>query len=126
MNKDDDVFQYWLHRRESFPILYSIAKDILINPATNTTAESLFSASGAAVTEVRTRLSADKVNKLTFLKKNHLKLKPITNATSSISTCDGELLLNKNSNDFLSQEKIDDTEEPADEIDPSFYSDFYF
>jgi len=69
LKKNDDLFQYWSKHRHIYPILYTIAKDILIIPATNTCVERLFSASGNAVTETRTRLNADKLNKLMFLKK---------------------------------------------------------
>jgi hypothetical protein len=60
-----------------FPVLYSIARDILIIPATNTSVERLFSASGNTITDTRTRLSAEKVDKLMFIKKNLLILKKI-------------------------------------------------
>lgn len=64
----------------------SIAKDILIIPATNTSIERLFSASGNLVTDTRTRLNSDKINKLMFLKKNHVLLKSIKKATVTETT----------------------------------------
>jgi hypothetical protein len=68
---------FWKRQQIFFPVLYSIARQILIIPATNTAVERLFSASGNTVTHTRTRLSAEKVDKLMFIKKNLLILKKI-------------------------------------------------
>ncbi len=68
---------FWKRQKVLFPVLYSIARDILIIPATNTAVERLFSASGNTITDTRTRLSAEKVDKLMFIKKNLLILKKI-------------------------------------------------
>src|SRR4051794_3662190 len=83
LEKNDSILEYWSKQQHIYPTLYAIAKDILIIPATNTSIERLFSASGSAVTETRTRLDAEKLNKLMFLKKNHLMLKSIGHITSS-------------------------------------------
>ncbi|CAF1617152.1 unnamed protein product [Rotaria magnacalcarata] len=42
---------------------------------TNTAAERLFSASGHTITDTRTRLSAEKVHKLMFIKKEPINIK---------------------------------------------------
>ncbi|CAF4016338.1 unnamed protein product [Rotaria sp. Silwood2] len=96
------------------------SKDILVIPATNTCVERLFSASGAAATESRTRLSAHKLDKLMFLKKNHLVLKFITNSTSpeTNTTASGsydELTINERSNYLSDHQKNNTIEEQTDE-----------
>ncbi|CAF3023293.1 unnamed protein product, partial [Rotaria sp. Silwood2] len=89
-------------------------------PATNTCVEHLFSASGEAATESRTSLSADKLDKLMFLKKNHLVLKFITNSTSpeTNTTASGsydELTINERSNYLSDHQKNNTIEEQTDE-----------
>ncbi|CAF2088726.1 unnamed protein product [Rotaria magnacalcarata] len=69
LNDDEDLFAFWERQKHSYSILHSITCEILITPATNTAVEHLFSSSGNAVTETRSRLSAQKVNKLMFIKK---------------------------------------------------------
>ncbi|CAF5033384.1 unnamed protein product, partial [Rotaria sp. Silwood1] len=74
---NEDLFDFWRRQKFIYPVLYSIARDILIVPATTTAAERLFSASGNTVSETRTRLSSQKVDKLMFIKKNVAILKKI-------------------------------------------------
>ncbi len=113
-----------------YPILYTIAKDILIIPAINTCVERLFSASGNAVTETRTRLNADKLDKLMFLKKNHSTLKSITNTTSSetittASATGDRLEINKNYKDSLDNNDNNVLEEQQDD-EPNIDNDYFF
>jgi hypothetical protein len=77
IDDDEDLLVFWERQKVFYPILYSIACEILIIPATNTAAERLFSASGKTITNTRTRLSAEKVDKLMFIKKNLSMLKRI-------------------------------------------------
>jgi hypothetical protein len=77
VDDDEDLLLFWKRQKVFFPILYSIAREILIIPATNTAVERLFSASGNTITTTRTRLSAEKVDKLMFIKKNLSILKTI-------------------------------------------------
>ncbi|CAF1474941.1 unnamed protein product [Adineta ricciae] len=66
----EDPLPFWTRHKNSHPILYSIATEILIIPDSNTAVERLFSASGKnSYTSVRTRLSTQKVDKLMFKKK---------------------------------------------------------
>ncbi|CAF3817810.1 unnamed protein product [Rotaria magnacalcarata] len=74
---NEDLLTFWKRQKNLYPILYSIVCDILIIPASNTAVERLFSASGHAVTDTRTRLSAQKLDKLMFIKKNLSILKKI-------------------------------------------------
>ena len=68
---------YWNANKSSYPSLARIAKRILAIPATNTTVERLFSHSGNTITNRRTRLNADKVNNLLFIKQNIRTLREI-------------------------------------------------
>ena len=61
---------YWDSSKSLYPNLAQIAKRVLSIPATNTSVERLFSHSGNTVTNRRTRLDADKVNNLLFIKRN--------------------------------------------------------
>lgn len=85
---NEDLLTFWKRQKALYPILYSIACDILIIPATNTAAERLFSASGKTVTNTRNRLSSQKVDKLMFIKKNLLILKKIFGKTEKLNTDD--------------------------------------
>lgn len=66
----DHVLQFWSHNGKSFPIISSIVRDIFAIPASNTMVERVFSISKNTVTDKRTRLAMDKIDKLMFLRKN--------------------------------------------------------
>ncbi|CAF4331137.1 unnamed protein product, partial [Rotaria sordida] len=85
---NEDLFDFWRRQKFVYPVLYSIARDILIVPATNTAAERLFSASGNTVTETRNRLSSQKPDKLMFIKKNVAILKNIFGKTATSNNLD--------------------------------------
>lgn len=72
---DDDILEFWMKQQHLFPTLATIVMDIYSIPASNTTVERLFSSAGDTITDRRTNLSTEKVNKLLFLKKNLLSLK---------------------------------------------------
>ena len=91
-----------------------------------TSTDRLFSSGNSAVTAVRTRLNADEVNKLMSLKKRHLILKSITNATSTASKPSGDLQINRSSNDLLNLDQNDAGAEQADVSQLSSDSDYYF
>ncbi|CAF1483898.1 unnamed protein product [Rotaria sordida] len=74
---DDDVLMFWKNNQNKFPILSSIVADIYSIPASNTTVERLFSSAGNTISNRRTNLNPDKVNKLLFLNKNLLLLKEL-------------------------------------------------
>ncbi len=71
------VLDYWTKHQHQFPNIHSLARKILAIPASNTEVERLFSCSKMAVTNYRTRLRAEKLNKLTFLRKNLHSLKQL-------------------------------------------------
>jgi hypothetical protein len=70
LDEEDDILQFWLKQKSKFPILFTIVQDLYAVPASNTTVERLFSSSKNTITDKRTSLGAEKVNKLLFLQKN--------------------------------------------------------
>lgn len=77
----DDILSYWREHQKLFPLIASIARDVLAIPASNTSVERLFSSCKNTVTDKRTRLGAEKLNKLMFLQKNRNILKEKCPAT---------------------------------------------
>ena len=71
------VLEYWMQHQHRFPNIHSLARNVLAIPASNTEVERLFSCSKMVVTDNRTRLDADKLNKLIFLRKNLHSLKQL-------------------------------------------------
>ena len=77
---DDDPLSFWRKKKDDFPMIANIARDVLAIPASNTSVERLFSAAKLVVTDRRTSLGAEKIDKLMFLKKNLLVLKQMIDA----------------------------------------------
>ncbi|CAF4484675.1 unnamed protein product, partial [Rotaria sp. Silwood2] len=75
LEPDGDVLLFWKKHQNTFPTLASIVKTIYSIPASNTTVERLFSTAGSTISDRRTNLDSEKVNKLLFLNKNLLTLK---------------------------------------------------
>jgi hypothetical protein len=69
------VLEYWTKHQHRFPNIHSLARKVLAIPASNTEVERLFSCSQMTMTDNRTRLDAQKLNKLLFLRKNLHSLK---------------------------------------------------
>jgi hypothetical protein len=76
-DENADLFEFWMQQRENFPQLFQLAKQVLIIPASNTCVERMFSVSGATITEKRTRLTIEKIDKMLFLNKNLAYLKSL-------------------------------------------------
>ncbi|CAF1460814.1 unnamed protein product [Rotaria sordida] len=68
--EEDDILGYWREHQKLFPLIASIARKILAIPASNTSVERLFSSCKNTITDKRTRLGAEKLNKMMFLQKN--------------------------------------------------------
>ena len=66
-DEDDDVLFFWIHQKSKFPSLFSIVKDFYTITSSNTVVERLFSTSKNNISDKRTSLNAQKVNKLLFL-----------------------------------------------------------
>ena len=77
LSENDDVLLFWLKHKMKFPTLFNIVQDLYAIPSSNTSIERLFSASKNTVTDKRTSLGAEKINKLLFLQKNLTVLKQI-------------------------------------------------
>ncbi len=67
--EEDDIHSYCREHQKLFPIIASIPRGIIDIPASNTLVERLFSSCKNTITNKRTRLGADKLNKLMFLQK---------------------------------------------------------
>ncbi|CAF4341786.1 unnamed protein product [Rotaria sp. Silwood2] len=103
----DDILDFWDKQQHIYPVLSSIAFDILVIPATNTSVERLFSTSAASITNKRTRLNAAKIDKSMFLKSNLTFLTTFhhVNTTDKSST---EKLVNKELYEIVDDSSSDD------------------
>jgi hypothetical protein len=77
LDENADLFKFWMEQRENFPQLFQLAKQVLIIPASNTCVERMFSISGATITEKRTSLAIEKLDKMIFLRKNLVYLRSL-------------------------------------------------
>jgi len=91
----DNLFEFWEQQQDMYPILSSIALDILIIPASNTSVERLFSTSEAIVTNKRNRLNTAKIDKLMFLKSNLTFLKSFHHTGGADTSSTAASLINK-------------------------------
>ena len=72
---DIDVLDWWKLHAKQLPLISNIAKQILCTPATSTPSERAFSKAGTLISEKRSLLKPDKVDKVLFLNKNYFKFK---------------------------------------------------
>ncbi len=70
LSENDDILLFWLDHKMKFPTLFSIVQDLYAIPSSNTSVERLFSSSKNTITDKRTSLGGEKINKLLFLQKN--------------------------------------------------------
>ena len=136
IDEKTDVLSFWREHAKLFPTLSEVARDIFSIPAANTIIERLFSTSKITVTDRRSSLAPDKVNKLLFLKKNYFLSKQIreeglkdnrTQSKRGLSTSgdgDGQLILldEDNSNSIHSSttkrsKTIDDSNSLSDDFE---------
>jgi hypothetical protein len=68
--ENDDVLGFWSNHSQCFPVISTIVRDIFAIPASNTMLERLFSISKDTITDKRTRLGTEKIDRLLFLRKN--------------------------------------------------------
>jgi len=95
--------KFWSRHSKSFPTISTIVRDIFAIPASSTMVERLFSISKNTVTDKRTRLGMDKIDKLMFLKKNLNVLKTLSNQNLNTNEQNQE----KRKNDESSSESPD-------------------
>ena len=62
--------EYWKRSKDRFPALIPVARAFLSAPSTSVDSERLFSAAALVLNEKRNRLSAEKTEKLLFIKYN--------------------------------------------------------
>ena len=65
-----DTIHFWVQNQEKYPDLAPVAFDLLIIPATSTPIERVFSAAGLVIAGKRNRLSATRLEREVFIKKN--------------------------------------------------------
>lgn len=70
--ENTDVYMWWNSNKNTFPILFQLARKYLSIPATSVPCERLFSDAGNCITIKRSRLSPQIVTQLLFVKKNQL------------------------------------------------------
>lgn len=70
VSRQSDPLEYWKDKATVYPLLSTIARKYLSIPPTSVPSERLFSTSGLILTDLRNRLSADKVEQLLLLNKN--------------------------------------------------------
>ncbi|XP_068094507.1 zinc finger BED domain-containing protein 6-like [Hyperolius riggenbachi] len=68
--ESNDPMEYWTKKIDTWPELAQYALEVLACPASSVLSERVFSAAGGVVTDYRTRLSAENVDRLTFIKMN--------------------------------------------------------
>jgi hypothetical protein len=66
----DDVLNFWECNKEKYPRLYAITQRLFSIPATNLSSERNFSYTGMTLTDKRSTINPDKVNKLLFIRSN--------------------------------------------------------
>ncbi|CAF5054650.1 unnamed protein product, partial [Rotaria magnacalcarata] len=86
INETDDFSLFWLTHKSKFPTLFSIVQDYYAVPAANTTIERLFSSAKNTVTDKRTSLGTEKINKLLFLQKNLTQLKQFDKKIDNVAS----------------------------------------
>lgn len=62
-----DIFQYWETQKSTYPFLYQAAVKLLPRLATSLPSERLFSKTGRILSESRSSLDPDRVNRIIFL-----------------------------------------------------------
>lgn len=65
---DEDPLGWWKENEFRFPLIAHVARCVLATPATSAPSQSLFSQAGVIVSARRTRLSADRLEQLMFLR----------------------------------------------------------
>lgn len=71
IKRNENPLLWWKERAITYPRLYQLTKKRLCVPATSVPCERTFSRAGLTISERRTRLSANKVQKLLFINANH-------------------------------------------------------
>ena len=70
LREEEDVLDFWLEHKQTYPDLADVAFDILTIPASSTPVERVFSTAGHVCMGKRNRLSGTKLEREVLLKKN--------------------------------------------------------
>jgi len=70
-------FNWWLNKKEKYPILAKMARIYLAIPATSTSSERLFSDAGNLLSAKRSRIDSELFKRILFLKRNATKVSSI-------------------------------------------------
>jgi hypothetical protein len=70
-------FNWWLNKKDKYPILAKMARIHLAIPATSTPSERLFSDAGNLLTAKRSRMNSELFQRIMFLKRNAIKVNNI-------------------------------------------------
>jgi hypothetical protein len=126
---DDDLLSFWRKKKDEFPTIAAIARKVLAIPASNTSVERLFSSAKITVGDRRTKLGAEKIDKLMFLKKNLIPLRDMFDSKNSSPTITSKRKSNDiNENDdqdellFLKKIRGDEEEEEYDILSDDYES----
>lgn len=75
LNKNVDLLKFCMQQHENFPKLFQLAKQFLIISASKSCVERMFSVSGATITEKRTRLTIERIDKMRYLNRKLVYLR---------------------------------------------------
>jgi hypothetical protein len=70
-------FNWWLNKKNKYPVLAKMARIFLAIPATSTSSERLFSDAGNLLTSKRSRMDSELFKRMMFLKRNATKVASI-------------------------------------------------
>ena len=70
-------FNWWLNKKDKYPILAKMARIHLAIPATSTPSERLFSDAGNLLSAKRTKINSELFKSIMFLKRNAIKVSNI-------------------------------------------------
>jgi hypothetical protein len=70
-------FNWWLNKKNKYPVLTKMARIFLAIPATSTSSERLFSDAGNLLTSKRSRIDSELFKRMMFLKRNATKVASI-------------------------------------------------
>lgn len=79
----EDILSFWNKHCERYPMLASIARAVLAISASSTEVERLFSAAKFTVSDRRSSLGTEKLNKLIFIQKNLALLQELKKETNT-------------------------------------------
>lgn len=71
LTSDQDALMFWKEKSSAMPVLTKLARKVLCIPATSTPSERVFSVAGLTITNKRSNLAPQNVNKIIFIHDNY-------------------------------------------------------